>query len=297
MKEVSNITSNELVIRVDNVSYSYPTTPNVLKDISFSVKKGEILGIIGPNGAGKSTLLKTLNGLVPHFYGGKFKGKVIVCGMDTMKHTVSELAVKVGLVFQDPLNQLSGVTGSVYEEVAFGLSMLGFPHETIETRVMNAIEKVGLKGLEKRSPYSLSGGQQQRLAIATVLALKPEVIVLDEPTAQLDPIGKYEVLSVLKELKKEGQTIVIAEHEIEELATFADRILVIENGKIIMRGSTREVLTAVEELKSIGVNPPSITELFHILKNRYGLSISEEAYPISLEEGIRICKELLEDKN
>jgi len=124
--------------------------------------------------------------------------------MDTMKHTVSELAVKVGLVFQDPLNQLSGVTGSVYEEVAFGLSMLGFPHETIEDRVMNAIEKVGLKGLEKRSPYSLSGGQQQRLAIATVLALKPEVIVLDEPTAQLDPIGKYEVLSVLKELKKEG---------------------------------------------------------------------------------------------
>jgi len=203
----------------------------------------------------------------------------------------------VGLVFQDPLNQLSGVTGSVYEEVAFGLSMLGFPHETIESRVMNAIEKVGLKGLEKRSPYSLSGGQQQRLAIATVLALKPEVIVLDEPTAQLDPIGKYEVLSVLKELKKEGQTIVIAEHEIEELATFADRILVIENGKIIMEGSTREVLTAVEELKSIGVNPPSITELFHILKNRYGLSINEEAYPISLEEGIRICKELLEDKN
>ena len=296
MKEVSNITSNELVIKVDNVSYSYPTTPNVLKDVSFSVKKGEILGIIGPNGAGKSTLLKTLNGLVPHFYGGKFKGKVIVCGMYTMKH-VSELAVKVGLVFQDPLNQLSGVTGSVYEEVAFGLSMLGFPHETIESRVMNAIEKVGLKGLEKRSPYSLSGGQQQRLAIATVLALKPEVIVLDEPTAQLDPIGKYEVLSVLKELKKEGQTIVIAEHEIEELATFADRIIVLENGKIIMEGSTREVLTAVEELKSIGVNPPSITELFHILKNQYGLSINEKAYPISLEEGIKICKELLEDKN
>jgi len=214
-----------------------------------------------------------------------------------MKHTVSELAVKVGLVFQDPLNQLSGVTGSVYEEVAFGLSMLGFPHETIEDRVMNAIEKVGLKGLERRSPYSLSGGQQQRLAIATVLALKPEVIVLDEPTAQLDPIGKYEVLSVLKELKKEGQTIVIAEHEIEELATFADRIIVLENGKIIMEGSTREVLTAVEELKSIGVNPPSITELFHILKNRYGLSINEKAYPVSLEEGIKICKELLEDKN
>lgn len=280
----------ERVIELENVSYSYPTTPNALKNITLKVGKGEIIGVIGPNGAGKSTLLKTLNGLVPQFYGGEFKGRVVICGMSTEEHSVAELTTKVGLVFQNPEDQLSGVATSVYEEVAFGLSMLGFPHEVIREKVLDSIKKVGLSGFENRSPFSLSGGEQQRLAIATVLAIKPEVLVLDEPVAQLDPIGKSEVLNVIKQLKKEKLTIVIAEHEIEELATFVDRIIVLYNGGITATGSTKDVLTKVEMLKNIGIDSPSVTELTYVLNNEYGFSFKDS--PINLSEAIKIYKAL-----
>ena len=280
----------EPVIIVDHLTYSYPATPNVLVDVTFQVQRGEVLGIIGPNGAGKSTLCKALNGLVPHFYGGRIGGRVIVAGMDTMEHTVAELSTKVGLVFQDPEDQLSGLALTVYEEVAFGLMMLGVPREEIDPRVREAIKKVGLEGLEQRSPFELSGGQQQRLAIATVLALKPEVLVLDEPTAQLDPIGKFEVFSVITKLAEEGSTIVVVEHEIEELATFTDNILLLDQGRVKAYGSAREVLTMVEKLKSVGVDPPSVTELTHILNKELGLNLEE---PITLEEAFKIYSEVL----
>ncbi len=280
----------EPVVIVDHLTYSYPATPNVLVDVTFQVQKGEVLGIIGPNGAGKSTLCKALNGLVPHFYGGRIGGRVIVAGMDTMEHSVAELSTKVGLVFQDPEDQLSGLALTVYEEVAFGLMMLGVPKEEIDHRVREAIKKVGLEGLEQRSPFELSGGQQQRLAIATVLALKPEVLVLDEPTAQLDPIGKFEVFSVITKLAEEGSTIVVVEHEIEELATFTDNILLLDQGRVKAYGSAREVLTMVEKLKSVGVDPPSVTELTHILNKELGLNLEE---PITLEEAFKIYSEVL----
>lgn len=280
----------EYIIDVERLSYSYPRKSNVLIDVSFKVKKGEVLGIIGPNGAGKSTLCKALNGLVPHFYGGKFAGKVIVAGMNTLEHSVAELATKVGLVFQDPEEQLSGVTLTVYEEVAFGLSMLGFPKEEIDHRVREAIKKVGLEGLEWRSPFELSGGQTQRLAIATALALEPEVLVLDEPTAQLDPIGKFEVFSVIKKLADEGSTIVVVEHEIEELATFADNILMLNEGRVVAYGPARRVLTMVEELKKYEVNPPSVTELTYLLNKTLGTKLE---VPITLEEAIKIYGEAL----
>jgi len=280
----------EYVIEVENLSYSYPRKANVLRNISFKVKKGEVLGIIGPNGAGKSTLCKALNGLVPHFYGGRFSGRVVVAGMNTLEHTVAELATKVGLVFQDPEEQLSGVALTVYEEVAFGLSMLGFPKEEIDVRVKEAIKKVGLEGLEWRAPFELSGGQTQRLAIATVLALEPEVLVLDEPTAQLDPIGKFEVFSVIKKLAEEGSTIVVVEHEIEELATFADNIMLLNEGRVVAYGPARKVLGMVEELKKCGVNPPSVTELTYLLKKEVGVDLE---VPITLEEAIKIYGEAL----
>lgn len=281
---------SEYIVEVENLTYSYPRKSNVLVDVSFKVRKGEVLGIIGPNGAGKSTLCKALNGLVPHFYGGRFSGRVVVAGMNTLEHTVAELATKVGLVFQDPEEQLSGFSLTVYEEVAFGLSMLGFPPEEIDTRVREAIEKVGLKGLENRSPFELSGGQTQRLAIATVLAIKPEVLVLDEPTAQLDPIGKFEVFSVIKKLADEGSTIIVVEHEIEELATFADNILMLNEGRIVAQGPARNVLSMVEELKKYGVNPPSVTELTYLINKEIGTKLD---VPITLEEAIKIYSEAL----
>lgn len=280
----------EPVIQVERLTYSYPAREYVLYDISFDVHKGEVLGIIGPNGAGKSTLCKALNGLVPHFYGGKYGGKVIVAGMEVLKHTVAELSTKVGLVFQDPEEQMSGLALTVWEEVAFGLMMLGFPKEEIYKRVKEVIEQVGLQGLEDRSPFELSGGQMQRLAIATVLAIRPEVLVLDEPTAQLDPIGKFEVFSVIKRLAQEGSTIVVVEHEIEELATFADNILLLDEGRVKAYGSAKEVLTQVEKLKSLGVDPPSVTELTYYLNRELG---TELEVPITLEEAIKIYAEAL----
>lgn len=282
------------VISFQNFSYSYPTKRNVLIDINLKVYKGEVLGIIGPNGAGKSTFCKSLNGLVPHFYGGSIKGNVIVAGMNTLEHTVAELSTKVGIVFQEPENQLSGLALTVEEEVGFGLSMLGFKKELIRERVKEAIEKFGLKGLEKRSPFELSGGQQQRLAIATIFAMKPEVMVLDEPAALLDPIGKYEVFSTIKELIAEGSTIVIAEHEIEEIAYLTDRILFLKEGKIISLDNTRNVLSEISKLKKAGIDPPSVTELTYVLEKELGNKFDQ--YPIKLSEAVKLYSEVLKIK-
>jgi energy-coupling factor transporter ATP-binding protein EcfA2 len=286
--------TKEAIISFQNFSYSYPTKPDALIDINFEVRKGEVLGIIGPNGAGKSTLCKSLNGLVPHFYGGTIKGSVIVAGMNTLEHTVAELSTKVGLVFQEPENQLSGLALTVEEEVGFGLSMLGFPKELIRERVAEALEKVGLKGVEKRSPFELSGGQQQRLAIATVLAMKPEIMVLDEPVALLDPIGKYEVFSTIKELIAEGSTIVIAEHEIEELAYLTDYIVLLNEGRVISLDDSRSVLSQVSRLKEVGIDPPSITELAYMLEQNLGIKFNQ--YPIKLPEALKLYSEVLMGK-
>ncbi|MEM4666018.1 MAG: ABC transporter ATP-binding protein [Thermofilum sp.] len=281
----------EPVIRVENLTYAYPTSGDfVLRNVSFEVHRGEVLAVIGPNGAGKSTLLKALNGLVPHFYGGKYGGRVVVAGYEVLKTPISVLSTKVGFVFQDPEDQMSGLALTVWEEVAFGLMMLGFPREEIPKRVEEALSYVGLKGLEARSPFELSGGQMQRLAIATVLALKPEILVLDEPTAQLDPLGKFEVLSVVKRLADEGATIVIAEHEIEEIAYFADKILLLDRGQVVAYGPAREVLASVEELKSRGVDPPSVTELAYLLSRDLGVKVPA---PITLEEGVESFSKLL----
>lgn len=250
-----------------------------------------MLGIIGPNGAGKSTLCKAPNGLVPHFYGGMYGGTVTVAGMNVMEHSVADLSLKIGLVFQEPTNQFSGVSTRVDEEVAFGMSMMGFPRDEMLSRIRDSLRQVGLEGLEDRSPFELSGGQQQRLAIATVLAVRPEVIVMDEPTAQLDPVGKTEVLETMRALNKEGYTIIVAEHEIEELATFADRIVTINEGQIILEGSTRDVLTRVLELKRIGVDPPSVTELSQLLAAKADLKPNR--YPVTLDEAVTLYRNLL----
>uniref|UniRef100_A0A7C1P4E4 ABC transporter ATP-binding protein n=1 Tax=Thermofilum pendens TaxID=2269 RepID=A0A7C1P4E4_THEPE len=281
----------EAVVKVENLTYAYPTSKDfVLKNISFEVQKGEVLAVIGPNGAGKSTLLKSLNGLVPHFYGGKYGGRVIVAGYEVLKTPISELSTKVGFVFQDPEDQISGLALTVWEEVAFGLMMLGFPRDVIAERVREAIDYVGLRGLESRSPFELSGGEMQRLAIATVLAVKPEVIVMDEPTAQLDPLGKFEVLSVVRKLAEGGATIVIAEHEIEDVVYFADKMLLLDDGRAVAYGDAREVVAMVEELKSRGVDPPSVTELSHLLYSRLGVDAD---YPITLEEAVEVFTRVL----
>lgn len=285
------LNGSNTVVTVSDFTYAYPNHSPVLQDLNLKVNKGEMLGIIGPNGAGKSTLCKAMNGLVPHFYGGSIAGSVTVANMDTMKHSVAELSLKVGLVFQDPSNQFSGVSTRVDEEVAFGMSMMGYPREKMQSRIQEAVRAVKLEGLEARSPFELSGGQQQRLAIATVLAVRPEIIVMDEPTAQLDPMGKTEVFQTMRELNRQGFTIIVAEHEIEAMATFADRILVLDNGKVVGQGETRKILTEVRKLKEVGIDPPSVTELSQILSEK--LRISEDRFPIALDEAITLFSEAL----
>lgn len=283
---------NDWIVEIRGLSFKYRNGPVALNNINLCIEKGSLVGIIGPNGAGKTSLCRSLNGLIPHFYGGEFKGEVIVCGLNTLKHSVAELSTKVGYVFQDPEDQLSGMATRVDEEVAFGLSMLGFPLEEMRQRVESVLERVGLKGFESRNPLDLSGGEQQRLAIATVLAIDPEVIVMDEPTAQLDPLGKSQVLEVIGKLKHEGKTIIITSHEIEELVYFADRLVVLHDGKIVLEGSTEEVLREVDLLKSIGVDPPSVTELAHLLKMRNIFSC--EKYPVTIHEAIKLFTELIQ---
>ena len=213
--------SNVIAV-LDNVSYMYPRSPEpVLKDISLKIRKGEFLGLIGPTGAGKTTLCLTLNGIVPQFYGGRFFGEVTAAGLDTLEHPINAMARHVGAVFEDPETQL--IATSVENEIAFALENLRVPRDEIIARIPRVLEAVRLEGTEQKHPHELSGGQKQRLAIAAALALQPDLLILDEPTSQLDPVGTEEVFATVAELNRElGVTIIMAGHAAEEIAQYSD---------------------------------------------------------------------------
>jgi len=278
------------VIQVEHFYYKYPDAPiYALEDINLEVNEGEFVGIIGPNGAGKTTLCNALNGLIPRSIGGKTQGKVVVAGMNTLEHSVAELALQAGLVFSDPESQLSQLT--VSEEIAFGPANLGIPKDEVFRRVEEMAALVGLEGKLNRLPISLSGGEMQRVAIASVLAMHPRVIVLDEPTANLDPIGAKEVFSVVKNLKeKTKMSVVMAEHQVEHLATYADRIVVMNGGKIILDGETKSVLKETTTLEEISIKPPQVTEMAQLFFNQCGISLG---MPLTVEEAYeQIVKKL-----
>lgn len=233
------------VIELHNLTYTYPITHKpALRDIHLEVEEGEFLAVIGPNGAGKSTLCYTIAGFVPHFFKGKLEGRVRVGGIKTSDAHLNDFVQKVGLVFQNPFNQISGSKFTVYEEIAFGLENRGVPREEMRQRIAQVMELTGIQDLGERSPYALSGGQQQRVALASILVLQPEILVLDEPTSQLDPIGTREVFQVIKDMSRQGMTIVMTEHKIEWVAEFADRVLALSEGEMLMVGSPQEVLTS-----------------------------------------------------
>lgn len=230
-------------LEVSHLSFTYPTaTRPALKDVSLSVKSAELVAIIGANNSGKSTLCYALSGVVPNFYSGRFAGSIVAGTMYTTKYTVSELAQQVGLVMQIPANQLSGVRYTVFEEVAFGLENLGVHRSEIIQRVTDVLEITGLSNLAERSPYRISGGQQQKLALASVLAMSPSILVLDEPTTFLDPEGGRQVFEILLNLKKQGKTIIITEQRLEWIAEYADRVVVLANGELVLNGTPEEVL-------------------------------------------------------
>ncbi|AFL94507.1 cobalt transporter ATP-binding protein [Thermococcus cleftensis] len=262
------------VISVEGLSFRYRRAKDYsLRDVSFEVKKGEMLGIIGPSGSGKSTLCLTLNGIIPNSIKGDFEGDVIIrdprTGEEhsTRETPVPHLSTVVGLVLQNPESQLFNMT--VEEEIAFGLENLGLDRNEILRRLRWVLEVTGLKGLEKEFPPNLSGGQQQRLAIAAVLAMEPSIIVLDEPTSQLDPVGKKEVLGLISLLNREhGITVVLVEHHTDYVLRYADRVLVMDGGRIILEGRPEEIAEEAETLKGLGVKLPASLEVSHELRKR-----------------------------
>ena len=247
------------LIEVKDLKYRYPgTTELALDGVSFTVEKGEFIGIAGENGAGKSSLSQALLGLIPQFYKGAYGGSVTVCGMDARSTPVSELCRHVGLVFQNPFNQLSGAKDTVYDEVGYGLQNLGFPPEEIRTRVESVLHCFGIWEYRDRNPFDLSGGQLQRVAICSVLAMKPDVLILDEPTSQLDPEGSEEVFHTVDELTKMGITIIMIEQKIEKLAGYCDRVLLMHQGHVVDYDTPRKIFSR-EDLYDLGVNPPAYT--------------------------------------
>ena len=233
------------IVQLNGVIYKYPLTDlPALRDINLEVDQGEFVAVIGPNGAGKSTLCYTLAGFIPHFFKGELTGKVEVDGRDLLDSTLDEWVLNVGLAFQNPFNQISGAKYTVFEELAFGLENIGIPREEMKSRVKDAMQLTGISDLADRSPYSLSGGQQQRVALTSILVMQPSVLVLDEPTSQMDPIGTREVFGVVRTLAERGMTVIMAEHKVEWIAQFADRVIAMHEGQVLLEGKPSEVLTS-----------------------------------------------------
>ncbi len=237
------------MIHFEHVTYCYPDierdgahAPPALADLSLHISEGELVVVAGPSGSGKSTLLRCLNGLVPHFYGGRFAGHVRVAGLDTCVHEPRDLAATVGFVFQDPESQF--VTGRVADEIAFGLENFNVPPTAMRLRVEEVLDQLGIAALRDRPVHTLSGGEKQRVAIAAALALRPRVLALDEPTSQLDPEAAEEVLTALQRLNADlGLTVVLAEHRLERVAQFADRMVYLPGpGQAALIGPPRQVL-------------------------------------------------------
>jgi energy-coupling factor transport system ATP-binding protein len=268
-------------IIVENLTHIYmegsPFEAVALDDVSFEIQDGEFVGLIGHTGSGKSTLVQHLNGLLK-----PTKGRIIVDGVDITAKTKSPkwLRQHVGLVFQYPEHQLFEET--VYLDIAFGPKNLNLPDDEVEKRVREAMELVGLdyEFLKDRSPFEISGGQRRRVAIAGVLAMKPKVLILDEPTAGLDPRGRDEILGQIKDLHKErGMTIILVSHSMEDIAKLVDRIIVMNKNRIALIGKPEEVFSHVDELYDMGLGIPQITHVIRGLRKR-GMDLPENIYTV-----------------
>ncbi|MBE6504960.1 MAG: ATP-binding cassette domain-containing protein [Methanobrevibacter millerae] len=254
---------NEVHLSIKNLSYTYPDGTRALKNINMEILKGQKVAIMGPNGAGKSTLFSHFNGLTEPTSGHlEIDGKQ----MEYDKNTLLEVRQKVGIVFQDPNDQLFAPT--VKEDVAFGPMNLGLSYEEVEKRMNEALTLVGMEKFKDKTPHHLSGGQQKRVAIAGIIAMKPEIMILDEPTAGLDPQGVEKVLDILNNLNKEGMSIVISSHDIEMVNGFAEKIFVLNEGEILASGDKDEIFSDKELLKKAHLKAPITTEILYQLKEK-----------------------------
>jgi energy-coupling factor transporter ATP-binding protein EcfA2 len=274
------------IVTLQNVTYKYPLTETpVLQNVNLQINEGEFVAVIGPNGAGKSTLCYTLAGFVPHFFKGELTGTVEVAGVETHQSSLNEWVLNVGLAFQNPFNQISGAKYTVFEEIAFGLENIGVPREEMRPRVEKALALTGISDLADRSPYSLSGGQQQRVALTSILVMEPKVLVLDEPTSQMDPIGTREVFGVIRTMAERGMTVVLAEHKVEWIAAFADRVVALKDGQVLLDGKPGEVLTS-PLLEEAGFGISRYTSTARKAKEM-GLWPGDLSLPVTLDEAVK----------
>lgn len=269
------------ILTVEHLSFKYlQSTSPALRDVTCEIQPATITAVVGANGAGKSTFCYALAGFIPHFFKGTLDGTVHVNGADTRTRTLSDLVTQVGMVFQNPFNQISGSKLTVSEEIAFGLENLGIPRTEMETRIHRALELFGLEKAAHQSPFALSGGQQQRLALASIFVMEPPIMVLDEPTAQLDPAGTRDVMETIQTLAAQGRTIVLVEHKIEWVARLASRVIVLDHGALVADGEPRAVLSRAHEW---GLNETRYARAARLAQER-GLAANDQPLPQTLEQ-------------
>ena len=277
------------IVEIRNLSYSYPgLNKPALVNIDLVIEKGDFIILTGPSGCGKTTLCRCLNGLIPHFYSGDLKGDVIVTGLSVKDNPTSNIAQHVGFVFQNPENQLFAL--SVEKDIAFGLENLALPRNEIRKRVDQALDVIGITNLRENAPYELSGGQQQRVAIACILSMSPELMILDEPTSFLDPVAARNLFEIIYTLNKELRlTIILVEHRLDLLCTYANRVIIMDEGKVKADGIPRDILSS-KEILSLGIGIPKVTRLYNELRAS-GIHLGDP--PISVNEIAQEIRKLI----
>lgn len=272
--------------KLEDVSYKYPLEDReILKNINLDIKKGEFWAVIGKNGSGKTTLCNVLRRFVPDFYKGELKGRITLEGKELKDYSAKEIVQKVGFVFQNPFTQISGVKETVFEEIAFGLENLALDAEYIRKRVEETLKLLHIEELRDKNPYELSGGQGQKVALASIIAMDPEIMVIDEPTSQLDPKGTEEIFEIIDILKKEGKTIILVEHKLELIAEYAEKIMVLDEGEMILSGNTEDVLkNKILMEKEIGI--PQYAALAYRLMDKGKVKFEE--IPITKEKAVEV---------
>lgn len=272
------------LVELQHINYRYPLTSELtIKDLSLKVEPGEVLGLIGSNGSGKTTICNIMRGFIPAFYKGELEGKVIFEDKPLDTSNLGRLAQKIGYAFQNPFTQITGVKYSVYDEIGYGLENLSVPRKEANEKVEQVIELLNLQKIRNQNPYDLFGGQKQMVALASVIVLDPELIILDEPTSQLDPSSTLAVYNIVKNLKKQGKTIIIVDHKVDLLAQICDEIAVIQNGQLVVKGETHHVFSD-EKVVAAGGQIPEVSAFY--LK-KYPKS---KQVPVTVDEAYEMLK-------
>ncbi|MGJ0918202.1 energy-coupling factor ABC transporter ATP-binding protein [Enterococcus avium] len=272
------------IIELKNVSYQYPLDSEaIIKNVDLTIEQGKVYGLIGNNQAGKTTLCNIMRGFIPEMFLGKLSGSVTYKSKAIQEYNIGTLAAEIGYSSQNPFTQISGVKDTVEEEIAYGMENIGISPATMKQKVQELIALFKLEALKEKNPFELSGGQKQRVALASIVALDPDVVILDEPTSQLDPQSTEEVFEIIAMLKKQGKTIIVVEHKVDLLADYCDEIILLEKGQLVKKGSAHQVLSDPEILKHGGALPQvSLFYLKHLKRNT--------SVPITMEEAIKKLK-------